>query len=295
MAKPSDRWLPDYLLIAVGAAAMAFGVSSLIVPARLADGGLTGVAITVHYLTGLGVGAVYAVLNVPLLAWAWATQGTRFVWRTLVGVALVSAWMAAFAPVHLVLGDRLLAALYGGLLVGAGIGLILRAGGSTGGADILARYLNSRHGWTYNQTFLLTDLVVLAAVAVWVGLPAAMYAWVATNVAGRVVTYVVEGPRRGRVALVVTGAEQRVRGRVVGEMDRGATRLRAHGAYTDTERSLLMIAIAQQEVVHLRSIVAEEDPKAFLIILPATEVLGEGFRLLEISRRHLAPAPRPPL
>lgn len=289
------HWLADYLLIAVGASAMALGISSLIVPARLADGGLSGIAITLHYLTGLGVGPLYAGLNVPLLVWAWVTQGPRFVWRTVLGVALVSAGVAAFAPVRLVLGDRLLAALYGGLLVGGGIGLVLRAGGSTGGADILARYLNLRHGWTYNQTFLVTDLVVLAAVAIWVGLPAAMYAWIATNVAGRVVTYVVEGPRRGRLALLVTAADQAVLRRIVGEMDRGATRLLAQGAYTGSARPLLLVAVAQQEVVHLRSIVAEEDPRAFLVILPAAEVLGEGFRLLEGSaRRPRAAPPRGP-
>ncbi len=273
-------WLGDYLLMTAGAAAMAFGVSSLLLPAHLADGGLTGVAIILHYLTGFGVGSLYAGLNVPLLTWAWFTQGPRFLWRTVVGVALVSAWMAVFAPVHLQLGDRLLAALYGGLLVGSGIGVILRVGGSTGGTDILARYLHGRAGWSYSRTFLLTDVAVLAGVAVWVGLPAAMYAWIATNVAGRVVAFVVEGPRRGRLALVVTGRPEHVLHRVVEELGRGGTRLWASGAYTGRPRPLLLVAVSQQEVARLRGIIHAEDPRAFLVVLPATEVLGEGFGLL---------------
>jgi len=267
-------------MMAAGSAAMAFGVTSLLLPAHLADGGITGVAIIIHYLTGLGVGPLYAALNLPLLAWAWYAQGPRFVWRTLVGVALVSVWMAVFAPVHLNPDDRLLSALYGGLLVGGGIGALLRAGGSTGGVDIVARHLHLKAGWSYSQTYLLTDVAVLSAVAVWVGLPAAMYAWVATNVTGRVVAYVVEGPRRGRLAFVVTTEAERVLRRIVADLDRGATRLLAEGAYTGRSRPLLMVAVSQQEVVRLRAIVQQEDPRAFVVVLPATEVLGEGFGLL---------------
>jgi len=274
----SRPWALDYLQMVVGAAVLAFGISALIVPARLADGGLTGLAIVAHYLTGLGVGPVYFALNLPLLVWAFFLLGLRFVWRTLFGVTAVSLWTAAFSAIRLPLGgDRLLAALYGGLCIGAGLGLILRVGGSTGGTDILARHLYRRYGWPFSQTYLIADVLVLTAVAVWAGLPAAMYAWIATNVSGRVVSYVVEGPRRGRLALMVTAHEPEVLRRVVGELARGATRLRATGAYTGLDRQVLLVAIAQAEVVHLRRIVAEEDPRAFLVVLPAVEVLGEGF------------------
>lgn len=276
-------WLADYAAMVGGSAVFALGVASLIVPARLADGGITGVAIVVHYLTGLGVGPVYFVLNVPLLVWAWIAQGFRFLWRTLVGVALVSAWTTALAAVHLPVGDRLLAALYGGLCIGLGVGLLLRVGGSSGGVDILARFLYRRYGWTYSQTYLLTDIVVLAAVAVWVGLPAAMYAWIATNVAGRVVGYVVEGPRQGRLALVITAEADAVLRRVTQELERGATRLRATGAWTGQDRPLLLIAAAQHEIPRLRQIVLDEDPRAFVIVLPAAEVLGEGFFRLQAA------------
>jgi uncharacterized membrane-anchored protein YitT (DUF2179 family) len=280
MSSRRRHWVLDYLVMAAGAAAMAFGISALIVPARIADGGVAGLAIVAHFLTGFGVGPAYLILNVPLLAWAWAAQGLRFLWRTLVGVVFVSAWTQALAPVHLEVGDRLLAALYAGLLVGVGIGLMLRSGGSSGGVDILARYLHRRRGVPYSQTFLASDLVVLAAVALWLGLPAAMYAWIVTNVAGRVVSYVVEGTRHGRLALIVTEREDGVLRRVVRDLDRGATRLRGTGAYTGQDRPLLLVAAARHEVAQLRRIVAEEDPAAFVIVLPAAEVLGEGFRTL---------------
>jgi uncharacterized membrane-anchored protein YitT (DUF2179 family) len=210
----------------------------------------------------------------------------------MVGVAAVSAAAAAFSPLGLPVHSLLLAALYGGLCIGAGVGLAIRGGGSSGGTDIIARFLNRRHGWSYSSVYLVIDIAVLGAVAVWVGLPAAMYAWIATNVSGRVVSFVVEGPRRGRMALIVTGAEERVAHRVVTELGRGATRLSARGAYTGQERAVLLVAAAQQEVVYLRSIVAEEDPRAFLVVLPATEVLGEGFQLLEPSRRPTRSTPR---
>ena len=271
------RWVVDYATMIVGGAAFGVGVVSLIVPAHLADGGVTGLAIVTHYVTGLRVGLLYFALNIPLLIWAWIAQGFRFLWRTLVGVALCSAFTTALAGAQLNVGDRLLAAVYGGLCIGVGIGLTLRAGGSTGGTDIVARYLNRRYGWAFSQTYLLSDVVVLSAVAIWVGLPAAMYAWICTNVAGRVVGYVVEGPRQGRVALVITDRADAVLRRVTGELDRGATRLRATGAWTGHDRPLLLIAAAQHDVPRLRQIVLEEDARAFVIVLPAAEVLGEGF------------------
>ena len=260
---------------------MSFGISSLIVPNHLADGGLTGVAIVLHYLTHVGVGPLYAVLNLPLLLWAWRSQGTRFLWRTVVGVALVSAWMALFAhlppaPVR----DRLLAAVYGGLCIGAGLGVILRAGGSTGGADILARYLDIYYGWPYSRTYILVDIAVLSAVGLLVGLPAAMYAWIETNVVGRVTSYIVEGPRRGRLAVIVSPRAEEIATRVSTDLGRGATRLQGSGAYSRADRPVLFVAVGEREVVRLRRLVAAEDPGAFVILLPAAEVRGEGFALL---------------
>ncbi len=270
-------WLRAYLQMAAASALVGFGISSLIVPARLADGGLIGVSIALHYLTHLGVGTLYTAMNVPLLAWAWRTQGLRFVWRTGVGVAMVSLASAAFAPLRLSLPSTLLAALYGGLCVGAGIGGMLRVGGSTGGTDILARHLYRSRGISYSHTYLVSDMVVLGTIAVWVGLPAAMYAWITTNVAGRVVSYVVEGARRGRLALIITHEATEVSRRVSRELSRGATRLRGHGTWTGEERPLLLVAVADRQVVRLRTIVAEVDPRAFVVLLPATEVFGEGF------------------
>ncbi len=279
---PSTRsFVVECGLLMLGSAALAFGVSTLIVPARLADGGIMGLAVVLHYVTHLPVGPLFLTLNVPLLAWAWLAQGPRFLWRTIVGVLLISGWTWLLAPVHIQVGDRLLAALYGGLLVGAGIGLLLRGGGSSGGSDILARHLYRARGVSYSVTYLATDLLVLSAVAVWVGLDAAMYAWIATNVASRVVTYVVEGPRRGRVALVVSRALDQVAERVARELQRGATRLEAQGTFTGQQRPLLMVALGPQQVTPLRHIVAEEDPHAFMVVLSASEVLGEGFFQLE--------------
>ena len=274
-ARPS--WVADYAMMVAGSAVMSFGISALIIPNRLADGGLTGVAIVLHYLTGLGVGPLYAALNAPLLLWAWRTQGTRFVWRTLVGVALVALGTTACAHLAPPVRDRLLAALYGGLCVGVGVGLVLRAGGSTGGTDILARHMDMVHGWAYGRTMVLVDLGVLTAVGLLVGLPAAMYAWIGTHVAGAATSYLVEGSRRGRLAVVVTRRPTAIALRVAQELRRGATLLPGTGTYTGAERPVLMAAVSERQVVRLRALVAEEDPGAFVILLPAAEVRGEGF------------------
>ncbi len=283
-ARPS--WPTDYAMMVAGSAVMSFGISALIVPNRLADGGLTGVAIVLHYLTGLGVGPLYAALNAPLLLWAWRTQGVRFVWRTLVGVALVALGTSACAHLAPPVRDRLLAALYGGLSVGVGVGLVLRAGGSTGGTDILARHMDIYHGWAYARTMVLVDLAVLTAVGLLVGLPAAMYAWIGTHVAGAATSYIVEGSRRGRLALVVTGRPAAIALRLARELRRGATLLSGTGTYTGADRPVLMAAVSERQVVRLRTLVAEEDPGAFVILLPAAEVRGEGFTDLVLHVRE---------
>jgi uncharacterized membrane-anchored protein YitT (DUF2179 family) len=270
--------------MAVGSAVMSFGISALIVPNRLADGGLTGVVIVLHDLTGLGVGPLYAALNAPLLAWAWRSQGTRFVWRTLLGVALVSFWTTLFAHVPPPVRDRLLAALYGGLCVGVGVGLVLRAGGSTGGSDILARHMDVYHGWAYARTMVAVDLAVLTAVGLLIGLPAAMYAWIGTHVAGAATSYIVEGGRRGRLAVVVTGRPQQIARRVADELGHGATLLQGRGGESGAERPVVLTAVGERQVVKLRTVVAEEDAAAFVVLLPAVEVRGEGF--LGLTARH---------
>ena len=281
----------QYAQLAAGAVAMGFGISALIVPAHLGDGGITGVAIILHYLTHINVGPLYFALNIPLLAWAWIGQGLRFLWRTLVGVILVSVATTLFVGIHLPVDSRLLSALYGGLLVGGGIGLMLRVDASSGGTDILARYLYRNWGWTYTQTYLVSDVVVLVGVAVWVGLPAAMYAWIATNVAGRAVSYVVEGPRQGRLAMIVSDASDRLATRVLRDLDRGATHLSARGAHSGEGRSLLIVALGPRQVAPLRRLVAAEDARAFMVVLPASEVLGEGFFGLGGDEPAARPAP----
>ncbi len=261
----------------LGSGVLSLALVGLIVPNHLADAGLTGIAILIHYLSGLPVGPVFGALNIPLLAWAWGSQGRRFMWRTAVGVALVSAWTTLLAPYPLPVHDAMLAAIYGGLGVGIGLGLLLRSGSSSGGSDIVARHGHRRYGWSFSQAYLVMDLIVLVCVAIWVGLPAAMYAWIATMVAGQVVNYVVEGPRRARLALLISNQEEQIRPRITAELGRGATRLEGIGAYTGANRPVLMTAVSSQELIRLRQLVLREDPQAFLIVLPAAEVVGEGF------------------
>lgn len=267
----------DNLLLIAGAALAAFAVNALIEPNRLGEGGVVGLALLLRYLTGAPTSWTYALLNVPLLLWAVRSQGWRFVARTAAGVGLITVFLHLLGPMRVELPDRLLAALYAGLVFGAGIGLMLRAGGSSGGIDIVAAWLFRRYNLPFHVTFLAADGLVLAGLAAFTGLPTALYTWIATAVSGRVVTYVVEGPRRGLLAIVITSDPTPLVETVMKVLGRGATLLRATGAYTGQERVAVLVALTAREVARLRQAVAAVDPRAFVIVTEAAEVLGEGF------------------
>ncbi|MBE3590540.1 MAG: YitT family protein [Firmicutes bacterium] len=283
----------DFLQMVAGAALLAFSINGLIVPNRLGDGGFAGLAVLIHYLTGWPVSWLYPALNVPLLALGWWFIGPGFIVRTLVGIGLVSAWLPVFSQAPVVLQDALLASVYAGVVSGAGIGLLMHGGGSSGGTDILARFLNDWRGVSYTVTYLAFDVLVLGGLAFWVGVSTALYAWIVTYIAGRVVTFIVEGPVRGKAAMIVTSEPRRILAAVTRELGRGATVVEAQGGYTAAPRKVVWVVVSLSQIYRLRQLVAEADPDAFVTVMDATEVLGQGFGRLPAPRRRRGAAGRP--
>lgn len=274
----------DLAQMVAGAALLAFAINGLIVPNRLGDGGFAGLAVLIHYLTGWPVSWLYPALNVPLLVLGWVFIGAGFIIRTLIGIALISAWLPLFSSAAVVLHDPLLSAIYAGVVSGAGIGLMMHGGGSSGGTDILARFLNDWRGVGYTVTYLAFDVAVLAGLAFWVGVPTALYAWIVTYIAGRVVTFIVEGPVRGKAAMIVTSEPRRILAAVTRELGRGATVVEAQGGFTAAPRTVLWVVVSLSQIYRLRQLVAEADPGAFVTVMDATEVLGQGFGRLPAPR-----------
>ncbi len=272
----------DYAYLVVGTGILALALVLFLIPADLAAGGVSGLAMVVHHYTRWPVGALVAGFNLPLFLLGWRyLGGPRFAVRTLLSVVLLSAFIDAWTytvGLRLLSHDMLLNALYGGVVGGIGAGLIYRGRGTSGGTDILARILARRWHIPMAQSYLLSDAAVLAAAGFTFGWEKALYALVALYITGLTADAVSQGANVVRTVVIVTTRPQAVTQRILRDLDRGVTVLEGRGGYTGQARAVLFCVVSRGEVGPLKAIVREADPAAFMVIGQAHEALGEGFR-----------------
>ncbi len=276
------RWLRDYGYVTLGTVVLALAMTLFLIPARLAAGGVSGLALVIHHHTGWPVGLLTALLNAPLFALGWRyLGGPRFAARTVYSIVLFSA-VVDFAPQLGLAGpvtdDVILNTLYGGVVAGVGAGLIYRGRGTSGGTDILARILARHWHIPMAQSYLISDALVLAAAGMTFGWERAMYALVALYVIGLAADMVSQGAGVIRTALIVTDQAEQVTQRILHDLDRGVTILQGIGGYTGKPRAVLYCVVSRSEVAALKALVHEADPRAFMVIGHAYEALGEGFK-----------------
>jgi len=269
----------DYILILVGSLIVAASVPLFLAPNQVVSTGVTGVGMLAHYMWGWPIGLVTLLLNVPLLLMGIIWGGgskllVRMIFSVVVMTIGIDVLQRILPPVQT---DPLLYTLFGGLLDGLGIGLVLRGRGTTGGTDIVAQLLNRYRGLSFGSVLMVTNGVILCGAALVVGLVPVLYALVVTYVSGRVVDFVQEGVGYARAAMVITDRYEMVQENVFQQLGRGVTVLEARGGYTDRSRPALYIVVARTQVTQLKHIIAEIDPSAFVVVSEAHEVLGEGF------------------
>ncbi|MBI4762205.1 MAG: YitT family protein [Chloroflexota bacterium] len=293
--KSSLPTVRDYVLIVAAAILQALSLRLFFVPANLASGGVSGIAQLINHFTGWPIGVMILIGNIPLFLLGWRfLGGSRFAMRT--AAAIVAYSLATdlllktplFAPggagsalIHDLQGDIFLNSLYGAILSGVGYGLVYRARGSSGGSDILARILNHWRGIPMTQSYLMVDTAVILSAGFVFGWKEALYAMIALYVSGLVAETTLEGGGTVRTAMIVTNKPKEVAQRILDDLLRGVTVLEGTGAYTGIERPVLYVVITRSEVVTLKAIVHEVDPRAFMVIGYAHEALGEGFRPLK--------------
>ena len=251
-----------YLL---GSVLYALSVNIFTAPNQIAPGGVTGVATLLNYAFHLPIGTMILVINLPLLIAAWYKCGAAFTVRTLIVTVLSSAIIdgtARFLPPFR--GDKILVALFGGVLAGAGLGLIYLRGATTGGSEVVARLLERR----------LRHIPIGR-------LESALYAMVLIFVSTSIMDAIVYGGDTGRMLLVMSRKEGLLCRKILEEMGRGVTLLNATGAYTGEDKRVLLCAVRRSEMYQLRTLVQDCDPDAFLIVVSTEEVLGEGFKRIE--------------
>jgi uncharacterized membrane-anchored protein YitT (DUF2179 family) len=274
----------DYGLILVGALLQALAMDLFLVPGRLAAGGVSGAAQIVNRYTGWPIGVMIVIANIPLFVLGWrGLGGRRFMVRTVVAVvvyALLLDGLKQYLPAG-VTADPVLNSLYGGLVGGIGMGLVLRGQGTSGGTDILARLLGQWRGIPLSQSYLITDGVVVFVAGLAFGWTLALYALVSLYVSGLAAEVSAEGSAVVRTATIISSKPDAVAAQILKDLQRGVTAWPGVGMYSGQPRQILFCAVSRAEVGQLKAIVREIDPSAFVVIGQAHEALGEGFKPLK--------------
>lgn len=267
-------------IILFGSMIMSVGINYFAIPSSLAEGGFTGISLLLYYLLGWSPGIVIFVLNIPLLFVGYHVFGKRTFIYTIIGIGALSTFLELTKGLPKWLGppeDTLLCTLYTGVLVGIGLGLIFRVGGTTGGVDIIARLVNRYYGWSIGRTMLLFDFAVILSSIIIIGLDMAMYTLVSVFISARVIDFVIEGLSASKAATIVSNMPQDLAKRITKKMNRGVTILTGRGGYTGQTREVLYVVVAPNELPKLKQIVNQVDPYAFVVVNDAKDVLGEGF------------------
>ena len=280
----SKNSLRDYAYILVGALVQALAMRLFLVPAQLVSGGVSGAAQLINHYTDFPIGMMVLIGNIPLFFLGWQyLGGPRFALRTAISIILFSVFtdMLIFVIPTGVVDDLFLNCLYGGVMLGVGLGLVYRGKGTSGGTDILGRIINHRFGISVSQSYLMTDTAVILAAGFVFGWANALYALVTTYVSGLAAEMILEGSTVFRTAMIVSACPETVAREIMDDMERGVTILPGTGGYTGQERPVLYCVITRAEVTQLKEIVHQADPGAFMVIGQAHEALGEGFRPLK--------------
>lgn len=272
----------DYGLLLVGALIQAFSMRLFLVPGQLVSGGISGLAQIITHFIKFPIGTMVFLGNLPLFILGWRhLGGPRFAIRTAVAVftfSLFTDLLVLFIPSQGVTNDNVLNSIYGGVLLGIGLGLVYRGQGTSGGSDILGRILNFRFGVPISQSYLITDTIVVLAGGFAFSWEKALYGLVVIYISGIAAEAISEGQSIYRTAIIVTQEHEKVTQVVLDEMERGVTILAGKGGYTNEDRPVLYCVITRSEVNQLKQLVKEIDPHALMVIGSAHEALGEGFR-----------------
>ena len=278
------KTVKDLFYILLGALIFAVGVNYFTIPNHLSEGGILGITIIAHYLFDWSPGVVNFVLNVALLAVGYKFFEKRTFVYTLVSIAASSVFLFLTEDVgHQLTEDTFLAAIFAGLLVGVGLGLIFRTGGTSGGSTILARLANQLLGWSIGKGMLIIDILVVVGSIFIIGLEKAMYTLLIVFIGAKAIDFIVEGLDEKVAVMIISNSPEQVLANITSRMSRGLTVLDGRGGYTGQNREVLYIVVNKQEIVQLKSIINEVDDNAYVTVHNVHEMIGHGYKASKTS------------
>jgi uncharacterized membrane-anchored protein YitT (DUF2179 family) len=291
----SKKWFISYSLIVLGSIILAAGFVFFISPYKIVPGGVYGIAIVIHYMTeglftwapsGLPIGLMGLILNIPLTIIGIRILGPRFGVKTVVGFVLTSVFMDAITYLYgeapLVAGDALLSSIFGGVLVGLGLGLIFKSKATSGGSDIVAMIIAKYTRLPLGQLMIYVDsAIVLIGLVVFADWKIPLYSWIVIYVTGKTIDIVLQGLSVDKTLFIISDKFAEIRDRIINDLNRGGTYIAGKGMYNGSEKTIIFTVVNRREMALLQEYIHEIDPKAFLTVLEANEILGEGFKSLK--------------
>lgn len=291
----SKKWFISYSMIIIGSFILAAGFVYFISPYKIVPGGVYGIAIVGHYITkgvfdfapdGLPIGLTGLILNIPLTFIGIKVLGPRFGVKTVVGFVLTSIFIDTLTffqgDVPLVKDDALLSSIFGGVLVGFGLGLIFKSKATSGGSDIVAMIIAKYTKLPLGQLLIYIDsVIVLVALIAFQDWKIPLYSWIVIFISGKVIDVVLEGISYEKSLMIISKKHKEIRDKIINDLHRGGTYLEGKGMYDNSDKKVIFTVVNRRELAILESFIHEVDPNAFLTVHNANEIIGEGFKSLE--------------
>lgn len=266
------------LFLFMGAVLMALGLEIFLVPNQIMDGGITGISIILSHLTGGKLGLFLFLLNIPFFFIGYKQIGKTFAISTLFGIVIMSISTAFFHPIPAFTEDILLATVFGGIILGAGVGLVIRYGGSLDGTEILAIIINKKFPFSVGETVMFFNLFIFGCGGFVFGWDRAMYSILAYFIAFKTIDIVIEGLDQSKSVWIISEKQDEIGGALLARLGRGVTYLKGEGAYTGDDKKVIFCVISRLEEAKLKLIVEDIDPSAFLAVADIAEVRGGRFK-----------------
>lgn len=280
--------IKNVFFILVGTAFLSFGLVYFNMENNLADGGFTGITLILYFIFEINPAYSNLWLNIPLFIIGWKILGKIAFIYTLIGTIALSIFLwffQAYPFMSIPLRDDMtLAALFAGVFIGVGLGIVFRYGGTTGGIDIIAKLGFKFYGWSMGRTMFIFDACVISASLFYLNYREAMYTLLAVFVAAKVIDFMQQGAYSGKAALIVSEKAPQLASAIFKEMDRGSTLLQGRGSFTGTDREVLYCVVSRNEMVRLKNLISKVDPHAFVTLQDVQDVMGEGFTLDDQKR-----------
>lgn len=276
--KTAIDWIKKYLVLIIGSLIYSAGLEIFLVPNNIIDGGVVGISIMASYLTGIPFGVYMVVLNLPFLYLGYKQIGKTFAISTIISIIALSIFSEFLEPVPQITQDYFLAAIFGGIIAGAGVGLVIRQGGSLDGTEITAIILDRKTSFSVGEVVMFFNLFILGAAGFVFGWDKAMYSLVAYFIISKMIDVVLKGLDESYAVMIVSDEYEEIADALMHRLGRGVTYLHGQGAYTGDDKQVLYCVVTRLEVVKLKEIALEKDETAFVTINPVHDIVGGRFK-----------------